>query len=40
MLSTILIGTCVYVQGDFVQKLANGRVRIRVGERLFDGLPV
>lgn len=40
MISTIVIGSCVYVQGDFVKNLGNGRVRIRLEGRFFDGTPV
>jgi len=40
MLKTILLGSCVSVQGTFVKKLDNGHVVVRVGERLFQGRPV
>ena len=40
MLQTILVGSCVYVQGIFVRKLDNGRVVVRVGDQVFQGLPV
>lgn len=40
MLKTILLGSCVYVQGTFVRKLDDGKIVVRVGERLFQGLPV
>lgn len=37
MLKTILIGSCVYVQGTFVRSLSNGKIVVRVGDRLFQG---
>jgi hypothetical protein len=40
MLKTILIGSCVSVQGIFVRTLADGRIVVRVGERIFQGRPV
>lgn len=40
MLKTILIGSCVYVQGIFVRNLADGRILIRVDDRLYQGMPV
>ncbi|PKP82843.1 MAG: hypothetical protein CVT80_12965 [Alphaproteobacteria bacterium HGW-Alphaproteobacteria-2] len=40
MLKTIMLGSCVSVQGLFVRHLADGRVLIRVGEKMFAGWPV
>ena len=40
MLRTILIGSCVYVQGTFVRELSDGKVVVRVGDRLYKGTPV
>jgi len=40
MLRTIILGTCVSVQGAFVRQLANGRIVVKVGERLYEGRPV
>jgi len=40
MLKTILIGSCVYVQGIFVRELGNGKIMVRVGDRLYQGMPV
>jgi hypothetical protein len=40
VLTTILLGTCVAVQGTFVKKLANGYVTVRVGDQLYTGRPV
>ena len=40
MLRTILLGSCVMVQGVFVRQLADGRIAVRVGSRIFQGIPV
>ncbi|MFM2355743.1 MAG: hypothetical protein RLZZ528_1479 [Pseudomonadota bacterium] len=40
MLRTILLGSCVSVQGIFERQLENGKILIRVGDRLFEGFPV
>jgi hypothetical protein len=40
MLKTIIIGSCVSVQGTFVKTLANGLVVVRVGQTEFAGRPV
>jgi len=40
MLRTIELGSCVQVQGLFVRKGTFGRIVVRVGERLFEGLPI
>lgn len=40
MLRTIILGSCVSVQGTYVHTLADGRVLVRVGSREFIGLPV
>ena len=40
MLQTILMGSCVYVQGIFVRKLENGKIVVRVGDQVFQGTPV
>ncbi len=40
MMSTIVLGSCVQVQGDFVRTLGDGRVAVRVGERIYQGMPV
>ncbi len=40
MLRTIVIGTCVQVQGTLEKELDNGRILIRVGNKVFEGLPV
>ncbi len=40
MQRTITIGNYVSVQGTFVRQLIDGRIEVRVGERVFAGLPV
>ena len=40
MIRTILLGSCVSVQGRFVQALEDGRIAVMVGKRLFYGKPV
>ena len=40
MLRTIVIGTCMSVQGLFVRRLEDGRIVVRVDERLYAGTPV
>jgi len=40
MLRTIILGSCVSVQGLFVRELPNGRIEVRVGDTLFAGFPV
>ncbi len=40
MLKTIIMGSCVSVQGVFVQAFADGRISVRVGSRIFRGFPV
>jgi hypothetical protein len=40
MFQTITLGTCVSVQGLLVERLPNGRVVIRVGDRTYEGKPV
>jgi hypothetical protein len=40
MLRTILLGSCVYVQGIFVRDAEDGKILVRVGDRLYQGLPV
>jgi hypothetical protein len=40
MLRTITLGSCVQVQGTFERELENGKIRIRVGERVFEGYPI
>jgi len=40
MLRTIEIGTCMSVQGLVVRQLEDGRVVVRVGDRLYTGVPL
>lgn len=40
MLRTIILGSCVSVQGLLVKKLDNGKIVIRVGDRIYEGMPV
>jgi len=40
MLRTIVVGSCVSVQGTFESQLDNGKIVVRVGDRLFAGKPV
>jgi len=40
MLRTITLGSCVSVQGTFVRQLTNGKVLVRVGQKLYEGLPI
>ena len=40
MLRTIVLGSCVSVQGRFIRQLQNGRILIQVGERLYAGMPI
>ena len=40
MLRTITIGTTVSVQGTFVATLPNGRIQVRVGDKVYSGMPV
>jgi hypothetical protein len=40
MLRTIVIGSCVSIQGTFEMQLDNGKIVVRVDNRLFAGTPV
>ncbi|MCK8463249.1 hypothetical protein MUY35_05230 [Aliiroseovarius sp. S1339] len=40
MLRTIVLGSCVMVQGQYVRDLSDGRIVVRVEDRLFSGHPV
>jgi hypothetical protein len=40
MLRTIMMGTYISVQGFFVKNLPNGRIVVRVGDKVFEGKPV
>ncbi len=34
------LGSCVAVQGLFLKSLANGMIAIKVGNRIFKGMPI
>ena len=40
MLRTIILGTCVSVQGTLEKKLPDGRIAVRVGAQVYTGTPV
>lgn len=40
MLRTIIIGSYISVQGIFEKALPDGRISVRVGNRVFTGAPV
>jgi len=40
MIQTILLGSCVSVQGAFVRKLADGKIVVSVGDKTFAGYPI
>ena len=40
MLRTIVIGSCVSVQGLLEKTLPDGRISVRVGSMVYTGVPV
>ncbi len=40
MLRTIVLGSCVFVQGIFVRNLSYGKIAVRVGAKIYEGDPV
>jgi hypothetical protein len=40
MLRTIAVGSCVSVQGLLVRTLSDGKLVVKVDEKLFVGFPV
>ena len=40
MYKTIMMSSCIAVQGLFVRTLSNGKIAIRVGNKEFIGTPV
>ena len=40
MLRTITVGDYMSVQGTFVRSLPDGRIAVRVGDRVYAGSPV
>ena len=39
MVKTLVLGSCISVQGRFVRRLPDGRIVVAVGEREFIGYP-
>jgi hypothetical protein len=39
MIRTIVLGSCVWVQGLFVGHAPGGLITVRVGDRTFTGRP-
>lgn len=37
MLHTVMMGSCVSVQGTIVKTLPDGRAQVRVGDQVFTG---
>lgn len=40
MLRTITIGSCVSVQGTFVDSMPDGRISVQVDNTIYSGVPV
>ena len=40
MLRTIIMGSCISVQGFLEKTLTDGRLVVRVGQQVFTGRPV
>jgi len=40
MLRTIIMGSCVSVQGTFVRAFPDGRIAVQVGNLVYSGQPV
>ena len=40
MYQTIRVSSCVSIQGEFVESLANGDVLVRDGRKLYRGQPI
>ncbi|MFK5996890.1 MAG: hypothetical protein QM492_02150 [Rhodobacterales bacterium] len=40
MYKTIMMGSCIAVQGLFLRAMENGKIAIRVGSKEFVGFPV
>ncbi|WP_353471200.1 hypothetical protein PVT71_07635 [Salipiger sp. H15] len=40
MLRTIIMGSCISVQGFLEKTLPDGRIVVRVGQQVFTGRPV
>lgn len=40
MLRTIVVGSCISVQGTFLKAVGDGRIAVQVDENVFIGKPV
>ncbi len=40
MIRTIVVGSCVSVQGTFERDMGNGQIAVRVGQNTYVGKPV
>lgn len=40
MFRTIILGSCVFVQGLFVRETSRGTIIVRAGSKEFEGKPV
>lgn len=40
MVRTVVLSSCVTVQGTYVRTLSDGRIVVRVGTRQYAGTPV
>jgi len=40
MLRTIVLGSCVSVQGTLVRTGADGKMSVRVGSQVYTGTPI
>ncbi|WP_299563121.1 hypothetical protein [uncultured Sulfitobacter sp.] len=40
MLRTITLGSCVSVQGTFVEAMPDGRITVKVDSTTYSGVPV
>ncbi len=40
MIRTIIMGSCVSVQGTFVRSFPDGRIAVKVGKLIYSGRPV
>lgn len=40
MIRTITMGTYVSVQGVFLRSLPNGKIAVKVGQKVYEGKPV
>jgi len=39
-LRTIILGSCVSVQGLFIKNLTDGKIAISVDGKVFEGMPI